>query len=134
MAYLTAAEYATITGEQAPSNFTVLEASARSLINSLVNYGLTGRTVSGFPSYVLDPLREMMAFQIMFLDENGLNSVNDSAVGSATIGKFSYSEGGNNSNSGGQTKTATHSKIVDQNIPLLRAYLRGVVQDETSDT
>ena len=130
MAYLTAAEYATITGEQAPSNFTVLEASARSLINSLVNYGLTGRTVSGFPSYVLDPLREMMAFQIMFLDENGLNSVNDSAVGSATIGKFSYADGG--SNSGG--KGATHSKIVDQNIPLLRAYLRGVVQDETSDT
>lgn len=130
MTYLTAAEYATITGEQVPSNFTVLEASARSLINSLVNYGLTGRTVSGFPSYVLDPLREMMAFQIMFLDENGLNSVNDSAVGSATIGKFSYADGG--SNSGG--KSATHSKIVDQNIPLLRAYLRGVVQDETSDT
>lgn len=130
MAYLTAAEYATITGNPAPSNFTVLEASARSLINSLVNYGLTGRTVSGFPSYVLDPLREMMAFQIMFLDENGLNSVNDSAVGSATIGKFSYADGG--SNSGG--KVATHSKIVDQNIPLLRAYLRGVVQDETSDT
>ena len=130
MEYLTAAEYATITGEQAPSNFTVLEASARSLINSLVNYGLTGRTVSGFPSYVLDPLREMMAFQIMFLDENGLNSVNDSGVGSATIGKFSYADGG--SNSGG--KVATHSKVVDQNIPLLRAYLRGVVQDETSDT
>ena len=130
MAYLTAAEYATITCNLAPSNFTVLEASARSLINSLVNYGLTGRTVSGFPSYVLDPLREMMAFQIMFLDENGLNSVNDSAVGSATIGKFSYADGG--SNSGG--KGATHSKIVDQNIPLLRAYLRGVVQDETSDT
>ena len=132
MAYLTAAEYATITGNPAPSNFTVLEASARSLINSLVNYGLTGRTVSGFPSYVLDPLREMMAFQIMFLDENGLNSVNDSAVGSATIGKFSYADGGNGSNSGGNT--ATHSKIVDQNIPLLRAYLRGVVQDETSDS
>ena len=132
MEYLTAAEYATITGNPAPSNFTVLEASARSLINSLVNYGLTGRTVSGFPSYVLDPLREMMAFQIMFLDENGLNSVNDSAVGSATIGKFSYADGGNGSNSGG--KTAKHSKIVDQNIPLLRAYLRGVVQDETSDT
>lgn len=130
MEYLTAAEYATITGNPAPSNFTVLEASARSLINSLVNYGLTGRTVSGFPSYVLDPLREMMAFQIMFLDENGLNSVNDSAVGSATIGKFSYADGG--SNSGG--KVATHSKVVDQNIPLLRAYLRGVVQDETSDT
>lgn len=129
MAYLTAAEYATITGEQAPSNFTVLEASARSLINSLVNYGLTGRTVSEFPSYVLDPLREMMAFQIMFLDENGLNSVNDSAVGSATIGKFSYADGGA---TGG--KSATRSKIVDQNIPLLRAYLRGVVQDETSDT
>ena len=129
MEYLTAAEYATITGEQAPSNFTVLEASARSLINSLVNYGLTGRTVSGFPSYVLDPLREMMAFQIMFLDENGLNSVNDSAVGSATIGKFSYADGGATSG-----KTAAHSKIVDQNIPLLRAYLRGVVQDETSDT
>lgn len=129
MAYLTAAEYATITGEQAPSNFTVLEASARSLINSLVNYGLTGRTVSGFPSYVLDPLREMTAFQIMFLDENGLNSVNDSAVGSATIGKFSYADGGATSG-----KTAAHSKIVDQNIPLLRAYLRGVVQDETSDT
>ena len=88
--------------------------------------------MSGFPSHVLDPLREMMAFQIMFLDENGLNSVNDSAVGSATIGKFSYADGGNGSNSGG--KTATHSKIVDQNIPLLRAYLRGVVQDETSDT
>lgn len=132
MTYLTAAEFATITGNPAPSNFTVLEASARSLINSLVNYGLTGRTVSGFPSYVLDPLREMMAFQIMFLDENGLNSVNDSAVGSATIGKFSYADGGNGSNSGG--KSATHSKIVDQNIPLLRAYLRGVVQDETSDT
>ena len=132
MAYLTAAEYATITGNPAPSNFTVLEASARSLINSLVNYGLTGRTVSGFPSYVLDPLREMMAFQIMFLDENGLNSVNDSAVGSATIGKFSYADGGNGSNGGG--KAATHSKIVGQNIPLLRAYLRGVVQDETSDT
>lgn len=130
MAYLTAAEYATITGNPAPSNFTVLEASARSLINSLVNYGLTGRTVSGFPSYVLDPLREMMAFQIMFLDENGLNSVNDSAVGSATIGKFSYADGG--SNSGG--KAATHSKVVDQNIPLLRAYLRGVVDDETSDS
>lgn len=130
MTYLTAAEYATITGNPAPSNFTVLEASARSLINSLVNYGLTGRTVSGFPPYVLDPLREMMAFQIMFLDENGLNSVNDSAVGSATIGKFSYADGG--SNSGG--KVATHSKVVDQNIPLLRAYLRGVVQDETSDT
>lgn len=129
MAYLTAAEYATITGNPAPSNFTVLEASARSLINSLVNYGLTGRTVSGFPSYVLDPLREMMAFQIMFLDENGLNSVNDSAVGSATIGKFSYADGGATSG-----KTAAHSKIVDQNIPLLRAYLRGVVQDETSDT
>ncbi len=129
MTYLTAAEYATITGNPAPSNFTVLEASARSLINSLVNYGLTGRTVSGFPSYVLDPLREMMAFQIMFLDENGLNSVNDSAVGSATIGKFSYADGGA---TGG--KPATHSKIVDQNIPLLRAYLRGVVQDETSDT
>ena len=128
MAYLTAAEYATITGNPAPSNFTVLEASARSLINSLVNYGLTGRTVSRFPSYVLDPLREMMAFQIMFLDENGLNSVNDSAVGSATIGKFSYSDGGSSG------KTATHSKIVDQNIPLLRAYLRGVVQDETSYT
>ena len=132
MTYLTAAEYATITGNPAPSNFTVLEASARSLINSLVNHGLTDRTVSGFPSYVLDPLREMMAFQIMFLDENGLNSVNDSAVGSATIGNFSYSDGGNSTNSGG--KTATHSKIVDQNIPLLRAYLRGVVQDETSDT
>lgn len=129
MTYLTAAEYATITGEQAPSNFTVLEASARSLINSLVNYGLTGRTVSGFPSYVLDPLREMMAFQIMFLDENGLNSVNDSAVGSATIGKFSYADGSATSG-----KSATHSKIVDRNIPLLRAYLRGVVQDETSDT
>lgn len=129
MTYLTAAEYATITGNHAPSNFTVLEASARSLINSLVNYGLTDRTVSEFPSYVLDPLREMMAFQIMFLDENGLNSVNDSAVGSATIGKFSYSDGGS---TGG--KSATHSKIVDQNIPLLRAYLRGVVQDETSDT
>lgn len=129
MTYLTAADYATITGNPAPSNFTVLEASARSLINSLVNYGLTGRTVSEFPSYVLDPLREMMAFQIMFLDENGLNSVNDSAVGSATIGKFSYADGGA---TGG--KSATHSKIVDQNIPLLRAYLRGVVQDETSDT
>ena len=129
MAYLTAAEYSTITGTPAPSNFTVLEASARSLINSLVNYGLTGRTVSGFPSYVLDPLREMMAFQIMFLDENGLNCVNDSAVGSATIGKFSYADGGA---TGG--KSAKRSKVVDQNIPLLRAYLRGVVQDETSDT
>ena len=131
MAYLTAAEYATITGEQAPSNFTVLEASARSMINSLVNYGLTGRTVSGFPSYVLEPLREMMAFQIMFLDENGLNSVNDSAAGSVSIGKFSYSSGG----SGNQAGTApARSKIVDQNIPLLRAYLRGVVDDETSDS
>ena len=131
MAYLTAAEYATITGEQAPSNFTVLEASARSLINSLVNYGLTGRTVSGFPSYVLEPLREMMAFQVMFLDENGLNSVNDSAVGSVSIGKFSYSS----ADGGNQTGTApARSKIVDQNIPLLRAYLRGVVDDETSDS
>ena len=131
MAYLTAVEYATITGEPAPSNFTRLEASARSMIDSLVNYGLTGRTVSGFPSYVLEPLREMMAFQIMFLDENGLNSVNDSAVVSATIGKFSYADCGSG---GTQSNVAKHSKIVDQNIPLLRAYLRGVVQDETSDT
>ena len=130
MAYLTAAEYATITGNPAPSNFTGLEASARSLINSLVNYGLTGRTVSGFPAYVLDPLREMMAFQVMFLDENGLNSVNDSSAGSVSIGKFSYS-GGGDSQTG---KAPMHSKVIDQNIPLLRAYLRGVVQDETSDT
>ena len=125
MAYLTTAEYATITGETAPSNFTQLEASASSLINSLVNYGLTGRTVSGFPSYVLDPLREMMAFQILFLDENGLNSVNDSAAGSVSIGKFSYSGGGDSQ--GG--KTPARSKVVDQNIPLLRAYLRGVVDE-----
>lgn len=130
MAYLTTAEYATITGETAPSNFTQLEASASSLINSLVNYGLTGRTVSGFPSYVLNPLREMMAFQILFLDENGLNSVNDSAAGSVSIGKFSYS-GGGDSQSG---KHPARSKVVDQNIPLLRAYLRGVVDDETGNT
>ena len=130
MAYLTAAEYATITGEQAPSNFTVLEASARSLINSLVNYGLTGRTVSGFPSYVLEPLREMMAFQILFLDENGINSVNDSAADSATIGKFSYSGGGSSSTG----KAPSRSRVVDQNIPLLRAYLRGGVEDDTSDS
>lgn len=130
MAYLTAAEYATITGTPEPSNFAILEASARSLINSLVNYGLTGRTVSEFPSYVLEPLREMMAFQIMFLDENGLNSVNDSSAGSVSIGKFSYS-GGGDAQAG---KAPMHSKVIDRNIPLLRAYLRGVVDDETSDT
>ena len=130
MAYLTTAEYATITGETAPGNFTQLEASASSLINSLVNYGLTGRTVSGFPSYVLDPLREMMAFQVLFLDESGLNSANDSAAGSVTIGKFSYSGGGDSQ--GG--KAPARSKVVDQNIPLLRAYLRGVVDDETGNT
>lgn len=127
MAYLTATEYQTVTGRIAPSNFAVLELSARSLIDSLVNYTLTGRDVSAFPDYVLEPLQQMMAFQIMYLDENGINSANDSGDGSASIGKFSYT-------SGGATSGQSRSKIVDRNIPLLRAYLRGVIEDETSDS
>ena len=130
MAYLTTTRYTEITGETAPSDFAILEASARSLIDSLVNYGLTGRTVTDFPAYVLTPLQEMMAFQILFLDENGINSVNDSAADSASIGKFSYSGGGSSSTG----KAPNRSRVVDQNIPLLRAYLRGVVEDDTSDS
>ena len=129
MAYLSAAEYQTVTGRIAPSNFAVLELSARSLIDSLVNYTLTGRDVSAFPDYVLEPLQQMMAFQIMYLDDNGLDSANNSASESVSIGKFSYSGGSSQSGKG-----MAHSKVVDQYIPLLRAYMRGVIGDETSDS
>lgn len=129
MAYLTTTEYTAITGETPPSNFAILEASARSLIDSLVNYGLTGRTVADFPSYVLTPLQEMMAFQILYLDENGINAIDDAGIESVSIGKFSYSSSGS-----GNASIPAHSMIVNQNIPLLRAYLRGVIEDETSDS
>ncbi len=121
MAYLTSAEYATITGRTAPSDFTALEAQAERTVDDLTLYGYVGRTLSALPSIVQDRLKSAVAFQVLLLDDIGLGGANESAVSSASIGKFSYS---------GADAGDGVAQLAQRNIPFLLAYMRGVLKSE----
>lgn len=121
MAYLTSAEYATITWRTAPSDFTALEAQAERTVDDLTLYGYVGRTLTALPSVVQDRLKAAVAFQVLLLDDIGLDGANESAVSSASVGKFSYSGSSENGNVAQTTKSC---------IPFLLAYMRGVLKDE----
>lgn len=121
MAYITATEYTTITGKTAPSDFTLLEAAAAGIVDELTLYGYVGRDATSLPSYVQLKLKAAVAYQVMLLDDRGLDGVNENAVSSASVGKFSYS---------GADAGDGVAQLAQRNIPFLVAYMRGVLKDE----
>ena len=125
MAYLTSAEYVTITGRTAPSDFATLEAQAERTVDDLTLYGYVGRSIADLPTLVQDRLKAAVAFQVLMLDDVGLDGANEAPVSSASIGKFSYSGAGAGAHDGVAQITRSH-------IPFLVAYMRGVLKSEAN--
>lgn len=130
MAYLTAEEYTTITGQAAPEDFAILESVAAEVVDRLTLYGYVGRDIASLPEFVRQKLKATVAFQVMHLDEQGLAGVNEPGMNSVSLGKFSYS--GGNGSIGTENSNENQSQLMLTNVPFLVAYMRGVMKGEAN--
>lgn len=127
MAYLTAGEFAAITGQTAPEDFIILESAAAEAVDALTLYGYVGRDVASLPPYVQQKLKAAVAFQVMHLNEIGLAGANEPGMGSVSLGKFSYSSARGDGSSGNAPASGALAPLAQRNIPFLLAYMRGVL-------
>jgi len=118
MAYVTAAEYQTITGELAPCEFDLLAVVADGVIDAKTLYCLIGRDVSSLPTYIQQKIKQAATLQIQYLYlQGGLTAINDAGFNNVSLGKFSYSTG---------AVCSTVSPVLDILLPVVQAYIRGV--------
>lgn len=117
MAYLTAQEYVTITGQTAPDDFDALEAQAETAIDRYTLCRLWGRPLSGLPDIVANLVRRGAAHQVQYLSQcGGVGVLNDMPFASAALGKFSFSAG----------LGTGESPLLQDDLDVVNAYLREV--------
>lgn len=112
MANLTTAQYATITGATAPTDFTALLATAQHELDLRTWYyyedGLT------LPDQITTALQRFLAFAVYAINaKGGMAYLNQDPFASMTVGKVSYTSKGTGS---------VFSPLADQNLPLLTSY------------
>ena len=89
--YLTSAQYATYTGETAPTDFTVCLDMAESLIDMQTLNFYAQVSVSALPATVQTMLQRAVAYQVQAISQaGGIASTTEPQVQSASVGKVSY--------------------------------------------
>lgn len=116
--YITAEEYASVTGQAPPDNFGVLAAAAQAVIDVHTLYGYQGRDASSLPSPVQSALKTAMAYQISYLADMGLEAVNEGGFSGVTLGKFSTAA----AERGAGDALANMAGL---QLPFLLSYIRG---------
>lgn len=96
MTYIDAAFYAQFTGEEAPDNFESLAKVASLMIDTLCG-GKIGKDILSFPEAIQEKIKQATASQLAYLESvGGLKAVATASAGNvntASIGKFSYTDG-----------------------------------------
>ena len=102
MAYIDSAYYLTYSGKAAPSDFAQLSELASNLIDALCGYQI-GLELDLLDVGIVSRIKQATAAQVAFSsDQGGMAAIlsGSEAVQSASVGKFSYTLGGNGSSSG----------------------------------
>lgn len=130
MAYITEAQYKSITGETAlPDGFAAVLQMAEAAIDAHTLYGYVGRDLDAIAPYAVNKLREAVAYQVQYIvSSGGIEGINDGGgdFGSVSLGKYSYSQSasGRNGSAGTVVSSLPLSKAASVNIPFLIAYAR----------
>ena len=123
MAYITEDEYRAITGQQAPADFAVLASEADAIVDRHTLYGLWGRDLTALPPKISGQIKIAAAHQVQYLDQRGgIAAINDFNMPGMSLGKFSYSGGGND-NAGSSVDV---SPLLEGDLLVVGAYLRGI--------
>lgn len=119
--YLTTAEYATYTGETAPSDFTPCLTLAEALIDGhTLHYYAQVSDITALPARVLAWLKQAIAYQVQAISQGGgIAGSTEQQQGSVSLGKYSYTNGVN----------PTHMLCAPTSalLPFLLAYARGAM-------
>lgn len=110
-----------LVGTFAPEDFVPCEAMACELVHAATLYAYVGRVLEELPESITSRLKLAVALQTQAISsDGGVEALGDSAMGSVSLGKFSYSGGG------GDAANGLLSPAVSALVPLLTAYGRGL--------
>lgn len=124
---ITTNEYASITGEAVPADFSACEALACEVIHSATLHAYEGRDLSALPSLIAGKLRLAVALQVLAISQSGgLAGAVEASPNSASLGDFSMS-GGQTATMLAEASSATPCPAAQAVLPLLAAYGRGLV-------
>lgn len=117
---ITAEEYKEMTGTLAPEDFASCEAMACELVHAATLYAYVGRALEDLPEAITGRLKLAVALQTQAISSGGgVEALGDGAMSSVSLGKFSYSGGGDAAN-------GLLSPAISALVPLLVAYGRGL--------
>lgn len=121
--YLTSAQYATITGDTAPTDFTVCLSLAETLfdLHTLDYFSQLGEAaLAALPTVVLSRIQKCVAYQVQAISgAGGISGATENDPQSVSLGKFSYT---NWQKSNGNSLCSPSASL----IPYLLSYIRGV--------
>lgn len=121
--YLTSAQYATITGDTAPTDFAVCLSLAETLfdLHTLDYFSQLGETaLAALPAVVLARIQKCVAYQVQAISgAGGVSGATENDPQSVSLGKFSYTNAGS-------TKANALCAPAASLIPYLLSYIRGV--------
>ena len=132
--------YCRLTGApwpEADGDWTELESAlklAEAIIDAATLYGYVGDI--DVPPYIARKYEEAVAFQALYITQiGGVADFNNLDLSNVSLGKFSYSRGGNGRTGGSDNGSGSLpiSPIASANIPLLRAYVRTIWKGGTPD-
>jgi len=118
--YLTAEQYATYTGDTAPSDFTVCLTLAEMLFDlHTQDYFSQTDDLTALPAAVQTRIKQAVAYQVQAISESGgVAGATDDGEQSVSLGKFSYTNA-----QGTKNALCEPTKAL---IAYLMAYVRGV--------
>lgn len=93
--YLTEKEYKALMEEEAPESFELLECEARAVIDRETLFRLQAGDLSSLPKNTQQSVKQAVAMQIKYLDENGGLSEVSHGKTSVSLGKYSFTAAGN---------------------------------------
>ena len=127
MPYITKEEYKLLTGEDAPEDFEQLLTVAEATVDAHTLYGFVGRDISALHDYVVQKLKQSVAWQVQYVHHlGGIAGVNSSDYGSVGLGQFNYSVGSSRQSSTAAASVLPLSESAAVNIPFLVAVVRGL--------
>jgi len=113
---LTQAEYTAITGEEAPEGFTACVTLAQNMLDARTLCFYAGRGAQSLPGLIRRTLKQYLAYQAQAISlAGGVAGVMEATVGSASLGKFSFTAG---------VGASAHCPAASALLPLLVSYAR----------
>lgn len=129
MPYITKEEYKELIGEEASEDIEQLIYVAEAVVDAYTLYGYAGRELSTLPEFIVQKLKQAVAWQVQYVQQlGGVSGANSADYGSIGLGQFNYSRGGTSrqNSSASAASRLPLSEAAAVNIPLLVAYVRGL--------